>query len=119
MDFGDNEAEAAFRAEARTWLTANARELGPGERKKTLPEYRRDHDFVQAAKAWQGVKASGGWACLTWPQEYGGRGATPIENIIWNQEEALFDTAPNIFTIGQGMLGPTMMVHGSAEQQER
>ena len=42
-----------------------------------------------------------------------------IQNVIWNQEESRFKTPPNIFGIGQGMLGPTIMVHGTDEQKKR
>ncbi len=118
MDFNDTPEEAAFRREACSWLQANAeRELRPGE-SKPLPEA-RDPEVVEAARAWQAKKADGGWACITWPAEYGGRAATPIQSVIWNQEEARYMTPPNIFTIGQGMLGPTLMSHGTEAQKGR
>ena len=118
MDFNDTPDEAAFRAEARAWLEANAeRRLRHGE-SKALPES-RDPDLVKAAKAWQAKKADAGWACITWPSRYGGRDATPIQNVIWNQEEARFRTPPSLFTIGQGMLGPTIMKHGTDAQKDR
>ena len=44
-------------------------------------------NILEVAKAWQKKKADAGWACLHWPKEYGGRGATPIERVIWQQEE--------------------------------
>ena len=50
----------------------------------------RTHDIVEVGKAWQKKKAEGGWACLHWPKEYGGRGATPIERVIWQQEEGVY-----------------------------
>jgi alkylation response protein AidB-like acyl-CoA dehydrogenase len=56
---------------------------------------------------------------MTWPKEYGGRAASRIEASIWNQEEARYATPPNIFTIGQGMLGPTIMAHGTDAQKAR
>jgi alkylation response protein AidB-like acyl-CoA dehydrogenase len=118
MDFNDTPEEAAFRAEARGWLEANAeRPLRPGE-SKPLPEP-RNPAAVQAAQVWQAHKAEAGWACITWPEEYGGRGAGAIENVVWNQEEARFLTPPNIFVIGQGMLGPTIMAHGTDAQKQR
>ena len=97
MDFNDTPEEAAFRAEARGWLEANAeRPLRPGE-SKPLPEP-RNPAAVQAAQVWQAHKAEAGWACITWPEEYGGRGAGAIENVVWNQEEARFLTPPNAIT---------------------
>lgn len=118
MDFQDTPEEAAFRAEARAWLEANAQRLAPGETGGGF-EGRADPDLIDKAKAWQGRKADGGWACLTWPREYGGRGASPIQAVIWGQEEAKFRIPPNIFAIGQGMLGPTIMAHGTSEQKDR
>ena len=119
MDFNDTSEEAAFRAEARTWLDANAERLGPGERATGLAEGRADPELIKRAQEWQAKKADAGWACITWPREYGGRGATPIQSVIWNQEEARYRIPPNIFGIGQGMLGPTIMVHGTDEQKRR
>lgn len=118
MDFNDTPEEAAFRAEARAWLEANAEPLAPGEQPAGL-EGRFDPEMVRKAQEWQRKKADAGWACITWPKEYGGRGATPIQAVIWNQEESRFKTPPNIFAIGQGMLGPTIMVHGTEEQKRR
>ena len=119
MDFNDTAEEAAFRAQARAWLDANAERLQPGERAPGLAEGRAEPGMIARAQAWQAKKADAGWACITWPVEYGGRGATRIQAVIWNQEESRYRTPPNLFGIGQGMLGPTIMVHGSAEQKER
>jgi acyl-CoA dehydrogenase len=74
---------------------------------------------VKAAQAWQKKKADAGWACITWPKEYGGRGATPIQNAIWAQEQARFRIPPDIFGIGIGMCGPTILAHGTDAQKER
>ncbi len=118
MDFNDTPDEAAFRAAARAWLDANAERLQPGERAPGL-EMRADPAAIQRARAWQARKADAGWACITWPRAYGGRGSTTIQSVIWKQEESCFRTPPDIFAIGQGMLGPTIMVHGTEEQQQR
>ncbi len=118
MDFKDTPEEAAFRAEARAWLDATAERLQPGEAVAGL-EGRADPTLIQRAQAWQAKKADADWACITWPREYGGRGATPIQSVIWNQEESRYKTPPNVFGIGQGMLGPTIMVHGTDEQKAR
>jgi alkylation response protein AidB-like acyl-CoA dehydrogenase len=117
MDFNDTPEEAAFRAEARAWLDANAERLAPGEVVEL--EGREDPGVIQRAQEWQAKKADAGWACLTWPKEYGGRGASSIQSVIWYQEEGKYKTPPNIFAIGQGMLGPTIMVHGTDEQKQR
>jgi len=119
MDFEDTPAEAAFRAEARAWLEKNAEALADGERGFTIAEFRRRPDAIPRAKEWMARKADGRWACLSWPEEFGGRGASRIEAVLWEQEEARFRVPPNMFTIGQGMLGPTLMAHGSDAQKSR
>ena len=119
MDFDDTPEEAAFRAEARAWLDTNAKPKQPGERSASLAEHRTDPAIVARAQEWQGRKADARWACITWPAEFGGRDATPIQNVIWNQEEARYAVPPNLFTIGQGMLGPTLMAHGTPAQKKR
>jgi len=119
MDFNDTPEEAAFRKQVRAWLDANAERLKPGETNPGLAEGRGSPDLIKKAQAWQAKKADAGWACITWPKKYGGRGATAIQNMIWNQEEGRCKTPPNVFGIGQGMLGPTIMVHGSDEQKDR
>jgi acyl-CoA dehydrogenase len=120
MDFDDTPQEANFRSEARAWLDAYAERLRPGERREAaVGSADRGRDLVARAQAWQAKKADAGWSCITWPVEYGGRGATPIQQVIWNQEEAKYRVPPNLFTVGQGMLGPTLMVHGSETQKQR
>ena len=105
MNFDDNAAEAAFRAEARAWIQNNAPvelhdELaGAGFGQMPL----RSQDVLQAAKTWQKKKYDAGWACLHWPKEYGGRGATPIERVIWQQEEGVYAKLGGIFVIGHGL----------------
>ena len=119
MDFNDTPEEAAFRAEARAWLEANAKLKDPDAPGPDLLGERTDPEVIKAAQAWQKKKAEGGWACITWPKEYSGRDATPIQNVIWGQEEAKFETPPNIFGIGLGMCGPTVLTHGTEEQKKR
>jgi acyl-CoA dehydrogenase len=118
MDFNDTPEEAAFRAKARAWLEQNAELLGPDELPADIGE-RENADVIRWCKEWQAKKADAGWACITWPKEYGGQGATPMQGVIWRQEEAKFKVPPPIYTIGHGMLGPTIMFHGTPEQKER
>ncbi len=55
---------------------------------------------------------------LHWPKEYGGRDASPIERVIWQQEEGVYGKLTGVFMIGQGMCGPTMMTYASEEQKQ-
>ncbi len=119
MDFNDTPEEAAFRGEARAWLEANAELKDPGETGGDVLAERTDPETIKAAQAWQKKKAESGWACITWPKEIGGRGGTAIQSVIWGQEESKFKTPPNVFGIGLGMCGPTILTHGTDEQKER
>jgi len=119
MDFEDTPEEAAFRAEVRAWLDAHAERLAPGERKPAVIDTRRQPDGLERSREWMRTRADGGWACLTWPAEYGGRDATPIQRVIWEQEEARYRTPPSMFVIGHEMLGPTLIAHGTDEQKRR
>jgi len=117
MDFSDTKAEAAFRERARAWLQANA------ERKKTprdifangLPEDER----LELARAWQRRKAEAGFAGITLPAEYGGAGGTPIEEVIYKQEESGFIAPFGFFEIGLGMCIPTLLAYGSEADKQR
>jgi alkylation response protein AidB-like acyl-CoA dehydrogenase len=121
MNFDDTPQEAAFRKQARDWIDANApRHL---EEELSRPSVGRiklnDGSIIAASKAWQKKKADAGWACLHWPKDYGGRGASPIERVIWQQEEGIYDKLSGIFLIGQGMCGPTMMTYASESQKKQ
>ena len=121
MDFSDTPQEAAFRAEARAWIAANAPSyLKPYlERSGFGSTNTGPYDGLEEARKWQRSKADAGWACLTWPKEYGGRGASPIENVIWSQEEGLYSKLSGLFIIGHGMCAPTLMAFANEEQQAR
>jgi alkylation response protein AidB-like acyl-CoA dehydrogenase len=119
MDFNDTPKEAAFRKKAHAWLSANAEPRDPNATAADALGEREDAATIQKAKDWQAKKYDEGWAVLTWPKEYGGQGLGRMENVIFNQEEAKFQTPPNIYTIGHGMLGPTIMAHGTDEQKAR
>jgi len=121
MNFDDTPQEAAFRAQARKWVDANAPKQFEAELSKaSLGRIRlQSGDMVEVGKAWQKKKADGGWACLHWPKQYGGRGATPIERVIWQQEEGIYGKLTQPFQIGEGMCGPTMMAYASEEQKQR
>ena len=109
MDFNDTPEEARFREEASSWLAENAptddafRALSP----------------LEQAKVWQKRKYDAGWACIGWAPDFGGRGASAIEEVIWRQEESQFDLPANFFLIGQGMIGPTLMAWASDEDKAR
>ncbi|MFT4098279.1 MAG: acyl-CoA dehydrogenase family protein [Rhodoblastus sp.] len=122
MNFDDTPQEAEFRKIARDWIEANRpdgllRDLAAAEEIKDRDQ--RTAALVKAAKAWQKKKADAGFACPTWPKEYGGRAATPIQRVIWDQEEGKYGALSGPFAIGQGMCGPTVMAYATEEQKRR
>ncbi|MCB9998739.1 MAG: acyl-CoA dehydrogenase family protein [Methylobacteriaceae bacterium] len=120
MNFDDTPTEAAFRAEARAWIEANApREFEDDLRASPFGRVvLKTGDIIAASKAWQKKKAEAGWACLHWPREYGGRGASPIERVIWGQEEGVFGKLSGLFIIGHGMCGPTVMAFANEDHKK-
>ena len=109
MDFNDTPEEARFREEASAWLAENA---PTDDAFRALPP-------LEQAKVWQKRKYDAGWACIGWAPEFGGRGASAIEEVIWRQEESQYDLPANFFLIGQGMIGPTLMAWASDEDKAR
>ncbi len=116
MDLDDTPEQAAHRARVRAWLEEHKAEA-PVLRG---PDALTDEDAIVAARrAWQGKLAEAGLAGVTWPKEYGGQGLGPIEQVICNQEIARAGVPGILDAIGVGMLGPTLIAHGSDEQKAR
>jgi alkylation response protein AidB-like acyl-CoA dehydrogenase len=120
MDFRDTPEEAAFRAEVRAWLAAH---LPDGWRGAPHP---KPTDGPQERKAiedlrrwWQRELFDGGWAGLAWPAEYGGRGATLVEQVIFNEEAARARAPEPINVIGLYMAGPTIISWGTEAHKRR
>jgi alkylation response protein AidB-like acyl-CoA dehydrogenase len=117
MDFDDSPEEAAFRSEARAFLAANAE---PKSTSITNARGRHiDAAEIKRAKAWQAKKYDAGFAGITWPKKWGGREASPIHQVIYNQEEENYAVPRGVFEIGLGMCIPTMMTYAKPEQLER
>jgi alkylation response protein AidB-like acyl-CoA dehydrogenase len=116
---------AAFRAEARAFLEAHARPRRAGEgdfaRFRFLgdPSPEADAEHVRSCKRWQRTLFDEGWAGIAWPKEYGGRGGTPAEARIFAREQARFDVDAGAFAVGIGMVGPTLIAHGTEAQKQR
>ncbi|MGH2784814.1 MAG: acyl-CoA dehydrogenase [Actinomycetota bacterium] len=115
MDFRDTPEEAAFRKEIRDWLEVNIPQDWDRSQLSLIPP----EDRVDMLRDWQRRLHEGGWAGISWPKEYGGRGATLLEQAIFNQEVARQKAPPPINVIGLGMAGPTIINHGSHEQKDR
>ena len=117
MDFNDTPEEAAFRKEVRTWLDANA--TRKSDDKQSLRARNDDPELLKKAKEWQARKAAAGYARMTWPKEFGGRGASPILQVIYQQEEQNYLVPLGFFDIGLGMCIPTMMAYAGPEHLKR
>jgi alkylation response protein AidB-like acyl-CoA dehydrogenase len=109
VDLTLSPSEEAFRDELRSWLDANH----PGR------EPEGDDAGFAFRRGWQRKLHDAGWAGVSWPTEYGGRGATLVEQAIYNEEfvRAQAPSAANV--LGLAMGGPTVIAHGTDEQKRR
>lgn len=109
MDFSYTPQEQRFREEVRSWLAQHK----PREARPTDGVPMREFDL-----AWQARKFQGGWGGIAWPTEYGGRGLSLVEQLIWHEECARAD-APTLgcLTITLNHAGPTLMAYGNDSQK--
>ena len=123
MDPYDSPAEAEFRAEARAFLAAHADPLPASALalSSIVAEWTPEEEVarLEEAKRWQAVKQGAGWAGISWPTTYGGRGGSLIENLIFQMEESEFDVPHDALLVGLGWCGPAVMLHGTDDQRER
>lgn len=117
MDFEDTAEEALFRAEVRSFLEANATRKSEGGERNFIGEIGPDE--LAAARAWQATKAAAGFAAITLPEKWGGRGVSPIMQVIYAQEEEHFAVPTGVFDIGFGMCIPTVIHYADAEICDR
>jgi alkylation response protein AidB-like acyl-CoA dehydrogenase len=116
VDLAFSPAEEAFRAELRAWLAAN---VPPGWASGEEREFASLAKEVAFLRDWQRKLHAGGWVGLHWPREYGGRGASVVENYVF-QEELAAARAPEVINrIGVNLVGPTLVTHGTEEQKRR
>jgi alkylation response protein AidB-like acyl-CoA dehydrogenase len=120
MDFRFSAEDEAFRQELRAWLEKNRPEQGSADND--------DHtDFMQEGSKdqwqrrlnWHRKMHSGGWVGISWPKEYGGRGATLTQQLIYNEEMAAANTPQLVNGLGIMLVGPTIIHWGTEEQKQR
>jgi alkylation response protein AidB-like acyl-CoA dehydrogenase len=116
MDFRDTPAEAAFRDEVRSWLaehlTGEFAEIGPGGGPA-------DETGYDIRIEWERLLGQDRWVGLSWPEEYGGRNAGIVEQVIFNEEYAKAGAPARISFFGEGLFAPTLIAYGTEEQKQR
>jgi alkylation response protein AidB-like acyl-CoA dehydrogenase len=121
MEVHDSLEEAAFRAEVKTWLERHARPRA----KDSAVRMARSNDpdgldeRVRSSREWQRTLYDGGWAGITLPKQYGGRGSTGMQQIIFNEEQARFDVTVGPLSVAVAMVVPTLIEHGTEEQKKK
>jgi alkylation response protein AidB-like acyl-CoA dehydrogenase len=116
VDLDDTQDQAAYRAQVRAWLDEHSSEAPVLEGEGAIED---ESEVIAARRAWQGKLAEAGLAGVTWPKDFGGQGMGPIEQVICNQEIARAKVPGILDAIGVGMLGPTIIAHGTDEQKSR
>ena len=115
MDLNDTPEQAEYRAKVRTWIDAN-KAGAPG---LDGPTSGKEEEFIAIRRDWQRVLAEGGFAGVTWPAEFGGQGLGPLDQVIVGQELQAAGVPGILDVIGIGMLGPTIIAHGTDDQKQR
>lgn len=116
MDLNLTPEERAFRDEFRAWLEANIPEGWNASEAKQLESSRERFEFL---RAWQKKMYEAGWVGIHWPKEYGGRGASLIEQTIFIEEMARAGAPTLINVLGLSLLGPTLIQYGTEAQKKR
>ncbi|MFS6529447.1 acyl-CoA dehydrogenase family protein [Microbacterium aurugineum] len=117
MDATQHDADERFRAEIRGWLDENL--TGRFADLRGRGGSGREHEDFEARLEWNRHMASAGWTCVAWPVEHGGRGLSIAQQVIFHEEYARADAPARVNHLGEELLGPTLIAHGTAEQQAR
>jgi len=115
MDFDFTPTEEAFRQELRTWLAANPLDEYDPETFERLDYATR----FALQRHWQRQLHTGGWVGIHWPREYGGRGATVVEQALYHQELSRVDVPGIAHEVAVVVVGPALIHWGSEEQKQR
>jgi alkylation response protein AidB-like acyl-CoA dehydrogenase len=113
VDFSYPPEVEQFRKELRAWLAANLTEevVAAGRRRG------RDPDTFEMLRAWDAAVADAGWGAVSWPQEYGGRGATVLEQLAYAEETIHVRAPVPLNVIGMNNIAPAIMQYGSDAQK--
>jgi len=114
MDLNLTPSELKFRDELRAWLAANV--PADWEKRRTEDEMLERFEFL---RGWQKKVYQAGWAGVAWPKEYGGRGATLMEQVIFIEEMTRASAPPLANVLGLSLIGPTIIAYGTDAQKKR
>jgi alkylation response protein AidB-like acyl-CoA dehydrogenase len=117
VDLTYSEEDQAFRAEVRAWLEEHL--SGEWAALRGLGGAGRDHEAHDERVAWNRLLAEHGWTCVGWPTEYGGRGLSLVQQVIFHEEYAKADAPVRVNHLGEELLGPTLMAFGTGAQKDR
>jgi alkylation response protein AidB-like acyl-CoA dehydrogenase len=116
MDFNYSEQDEAFRREFRAWLEQN---VPTGQAPPVDGLWEEGEEDWKRKVGWFRRLASGAWTCVDWPKEYGGRGLSLLQTIIYHQELQRFNAPLPFIGSGPSLVGPTLMHWGTEEQKKR
>ena len=108
------QTDEEFRAEARAWLTEHL--TGEFAELKGLGGPGSEHVAYAERRAWDRHLAEHGWTCVGWPEEHGGRGLSLAQQVIWHEEYARAEAPARVNHLGEELLGPTLIAHGTPQQ---
>jgi alkylation response protein AidB-like acyl-CoA dehydrogenase len=117
MDLRDRPEDVAFRAEVRRFLETHL--VGEFAELKGRGGSGDETFAFETRVRWEKVLAEAGWTCLGWPTEYGGRGASMTEQVIFYEEFARAEAPGRVSILGEGLIGPTLIHYGSDAQKAR
>ncbi len=108
MNLTLSDAERAFRDEVRSWLEANV---------EPVPTFDSFDEEFHWGRRWQARLAADNWVGIHWPVEFGGRGASPLEVAIFNEEYARSRAPQVVNRTGVNLVGPTLLAHADDRQR--
>ncbi|MDT5346857.1 MAG: hypothetical protein QOH91_144 [Mycobacterium sp.] len=114
MDFSYPAEVEHFRDGLRAWLSANLTDDLIAARRPTG----RDDAAFEALRVWNRAMADAGWAAVSWPEEYGGRGATVLEQLVYTEETTRARAPLPINVIGMNNIAPAIMQYGTESQKK-
>jgi len=117
VDLSYTAQDEDFRASVRAWLEDAL--AGDFAALRGKGGSGREHEFFEERRTWNQHLAAAGWTCLGWPPEYGGRGLSLFQQVIFHEEYAKANAPARVNHLGEELLGPTLIAYGTEEQKAR